>query len=65
MNFDFFKFLTLIPDNVMHFRPETSFRGSEDIEYIPKFDYRNLLNPIFFHVIVQKDPKGIKIKKKN
>ena len=42
----------------MHFRPGTSFRGIEDVEYIRKFDYRNLLNRNFFHVIVQKDPKG-------
>ena len=44
----------------MHFTPRTSFRGTciEDVEYIPKFGYRNLLNPIFFHIIVLKDPKG-------
>ena len=40
--------LALIPDPVMHFTPQTSFRGIEDVEYIPKFGYRNLLNPIFF-----------------
>ena len=42
----------------MHFRPQTSFRGIEDVEFIPKFDNRNFLNPNFFHVIVQKDAKG-------
>ena len=46
------KLLALIPDTVMHFTPRTSFRGIEDVEYIPKFGYRNLLNPIFFHIIV-------------
>ena len=44
----------------MHFTPRTSFRGIEDVEYIPKFGYRNLLNPIFFHIIVLKDHKGYK-----
>ena len=48
----------------MHFTPRTSFRGIEDVEYIPKFGYRNLLNPIFFHIIVLKDPKGYKNIKK-
>ena len=46
----------------MHFRSGTSFQGIEDIEYIPKFDYRNIFNPNFFHVIVEKDPKGYKKK---
>ena len=49
----------------MHFTPWTSFRGIEDIEYIPKFGYRYLLNPIFFHIIVLKDSKGYKNIKKN
>ena len=45
----------------MHFTPRTSFRGIEDVEYIPKFGYRNLLNPNFlFHIIVLKDHKGYK-----
>ena len=48
----------------MHFRPGTSFWGIEDVEYIPKFDYRNLLNPIFFMLLFKKIPKGMKIKKK-
>ena len=48
----------------MHFRPGTSFRGIEDVEYIPKFGYRNLLNPIFFILLFKKIPKGIKYKKK-
>ena len=48
----------------MHFTPRTSFRGIEDVEYIPKFGYRNLLNPNFFHIIVLKDPKGYKNIKK-
>ena len=52
--------VALIPDPVMHFTPQTSFRDIEDVEYIPKFGYRNLLNPIFFHIIVLKDPKGYK-----
>ena len=42
----------------MHFTLRTSFRCIEDVEYIPKFGYRNLLNPIFFYIIVLKDPKG-------
>ena len=44
----------------MHFTPRTSFRGMEDVEYIPKFCYRNLLNPIFFILLFKKIPKGIK-----
>ena len=48
----------------MHFTPWTSFRGIKDVEYIPKFGYRNLLNPNLFHIIVLKDPKGYKNKKK-
>ena len=49
----------------MHFRPRTSFRGIEDVEYIPKFGYRNLLNSIFFILLFKKIPNGIKnIKKK-
>ena len=48
----------------MHFTPWTSLRGIEDVEYIPKFGYRNLLNPIFFHIIVLKDPKVYKNIKK-
>ena len=58
--------LALIPDPVMHFTPQTSFRGIEDVEYIPKFGYRNLLNPNFFFILFfEKDPKGYKnIKKK-
>ena len=45
----------------MHFRPGTSFRGIEDVEYIRKFDYRNLLNRNFFMLLFKKIPKGIKI----
>ena len=48
----------------MHFTTRTSFRGIEDVEYIPKFGYRNLLNPNFFHIIVLKDPKEYKNIKK-
>ena len=47
----------------MNFRPGTSFRGIEDVEYIPKFGYRNLLNPIFSILLFKKIPKGIKYKK--
>ena len=47
----------------MHFRRGTSFRGIEDAEYVPKFDYRNLLNP-FFIALFKKIVKGIKIQKK-
>ena len=65
MTFDFFKLLALISDPVMHFRPQTSFRGIEDVEFIPKFDYRNFLNPIILHVIAQKDAKGYTNLKKN
>ena len=49
----------------MHFTSRTSFRGNEDVEYIPKFGYKNLLNPIFFFILLfKKIPKGIKILKK-
>ena len=48
----------------MHFTPGPVFRGIEDVEYIPKFGYRNLLNPIFFILLFKKIPKGIKIYKK-
>ena len=48
----FFYLLALIPYSVKHFRPGASFRGIVDVENIPKFDYRNLLNPDFFHIIV-------------
>ena len=56
-------YVLLIPDPVMHFTPRTSFCGIEDVEYIPKFGYRNLLNPNFFQIIVLKDPKGYRNKK--
>ena len=48
----------------MHFTPRTSFRGIEDVEYIPKFGYRHLLNPNFLILLFEKIPKGIKIYKK-
>ena len=60
MTFDSFELLALIPDPVMHFRPGTSFHGIEDVEYIPKFGYRNLLNPIFFILLFKKIQKNIK-----
>ena len=67
--YDFFYFLLTTSTNTgpCHaFYTRTSFRGIEDVEYIPKFGYRNLLNPIFFcHIIVLKDPKGYKNIKKN
>ena len=49
----------------MHFRPGTNFRGIEDVEYNPKFDYRNLSNLILFIFLFKKIPKDMKIIKKN
>ena len=49
----------------MPFRPGTSFRGIDDGQYIPKFDFRNILNTIFFILLFNKIQKGIKINKKN
>ena len=46
-----FDFLLITSTNTGHchaFYTRTSFRGIEDVEFIPKFVYRNLLDPIFF-----------------
>ena len=49
----------------MHFRPWTSFRSIDDVKYIPKYDHRNLLDPIFYFILffLYKDPKDYKIQK--
>ena len=62
MNFDFLLITSTNTDPVMHLTPRTSFRGIEDVEYIPKFGYRNLLNRNFFFILLfKKIPKGIQI----
>ena len=46
----------------MHFKPQFSRYWRRRV--YSKIGYRNLLNPIFFHIIVLKDPKGYKNIKK-
>ena len=65
--YDFLIFLLITSTNngpCHAFYTRTKFHSIEDVEYIPKFGYRNHLNPIFFHIIVLKDPKGYKNIKK-
>ena len=65
MTFDFLLITSTNTGPCHAFYTRTSFRGIEDVEYIPKFGYRNLLNPFFSHYCLTKNPNGYKnIKKK-
>ena len=61
MTFDFLLITSTNTGPCHAFYARTSFRDIEDVEYIPKFGYRNLLNPFFFILLFKKIPKGIKI----
>ena len=59
------KYIAKIPDPVKHFKHWTSFCDIDDVNYIPKFDYRKRFVPTFFifHLSSKKITKLIESKK--